>query len=280
MKVFLSWSGELSKQYAEALNEWLPLVIQSVQPYFSANDIEKGARWSSEISAELESSAVGIICLTRDNINAPWIMFEAGALSKALTTSKVTPLLFDKLSPTDIQGPLSQFQSATFSQNDITKLIHSLNNSLETSKLDGGLLDESINTWWPRLYKTISAISIDKLPDDEFSQRDERSILKEALQLVRAMYYEDGRYEPVNPLMLRPIEDLKLSKSIADILKGEAIYYIGDLAQRTNVELILVPEMNKDAIAEIKETLASKGLSLGMALQNWPPKYIPQNDEE
>ena len=81
MKVFISWSGETSKGLAEALREWLPAVIQAVNPYFSPDDVSKGSRWSSEISKELEDSAIGIICLTKENLEAPWIMFEAGALS-------------------------------------------------------------------------------------------------------------------------------------------------------------------------------------------------------
>ena len=79
-KVFLSWSGDLSRKLADALRSWLPSALQSVKPYFTPEDIEKGAKWGSEISKELESSNIGIVCLTRDNTEKPWILFEAGAL--------------------------------------------------------------------------------------------------------------------------------------------------------------------------------------------------------
>ena len=81
MKIFLSWSGPQSRAIAEALNDWLRRVIQAVKPFYSP-DIEKGAKWSNEIDAALEGTSFGIICLTPDNLNSPWIHFEAGALSK------------------------------------------------------------------------------------------------------------------------------------------------------------------------------------------------------
>ena len=89
MKVFISWSGDLSRELGEALREWLPSVIQSVKPFFTPNDIEKGARWGKDIANELESSSVGIFCITKENLSKPWLMFEAGALSKNLDASKV-----------------------------------------------------------------------------------------------------------------------------------------------------------------------------------------------
>jgi hypothetical protein len=101
MKVFISWSGEKSKKLAEILKKWLPGVIQAIRPFFTPDDIEKGARWNTEISKELEESSVGIICLTRANLQAPWLMFEAGALAKRIDRSRVVPMLFG-VKPTDL----------------------------------------------------------------------------------------------------------------------------------------------------------------------------------
>ena len=92
MKVFLCWSGERSRQVAQALNDWLPTVIQAVEPWMSG-DIGKGVRWGPEVSAELEESRVGIICLASDNLGNPWILFEAGAVSKTKDASVCTFLL-------------------------------------------------------------------------------------------------------------------------------------------------------------------------------------------
>lgn len=80
-KVFISWSGDLSNKLADAVRQWLPGVLQFVKPYFTPSDIEKGAKWASNIAGELESSDIGIICLTKENLDKPWILFESGALS-------------------------------------------------------------------------------------------------------------------------------------------------------------------------------------------------------
>jgi hypothetical protein len=71
MKVFISWSGQRSAAVADALRYWLPKVIQALEPWMSADDIEKGTRWRSGLASELEQSSVGIICLTRENLNCP-----------------------------------------------------------------------------------------------------------------------------------------------------------------------------------------------------------------
>jgi hypothetical protein len=84
------------KKLAEILNAWLPQVIQAVRPFFTPDDIQKGARWGSEISKELEQTRVGIICLTRANLQAPWLMFEAGALAKSMKESRVVRLFRTK----------------------------------------------------------------------------------------------------------------------------------------------------------------------------------------
>src|SRR5215204_3813025 len=130
MKVFLSFSGELSQAIAEALRAWLPKVIQAVEPWMSAVDIERGARWSTDIGVELESTRFGILCLTPQNLDAPWIHFEAGALSKTLKTALVCPYLF-KLAPSDLRGPLVQFNAARAEKEDTRKLVLTINTAQE-----------------------------------------------------------------------------------------------------------------------------------------------------
>src|SRR5205809_828915 len=92
-KVFLSWSGETSHSVAMALYEWLPAIIQNVKPFMSSEDLRKGGRWSKDLAVELEQTNFGIICLTPENLEAPWIMFESGALSKFVIESNVSPFL-------------------------------------------------------------------------------------------------------------------------------------------------------------------------------------------
>ncbi|MDI1300548.1 MAG: DNA-directed RNA polymerase subunit alpha [bacterium] len=84
--------------------------------------------------------------------------------------------------------------------------------------------------------------------------------------------------EEVDPLLLRPVDDLELTVRSANCLKAENIYYIGDLVQRTEVELLKTPNLGKKSLTEIKDVLASRGLSLGMRLENWPPASLRNDD--
>ena len=84
--------------------------------------------------------------------------------------------------------------------------------------------------------------------------------------------------DEVDPILLRPVDDLELTVRSANCLKAENIYYIGDLVQRTEVELLKTPNLGKKSLTEIKDVLASRGLSLGMRLDNWPPASL-KNDE-
>jgi DNA-directed RNA polymerase subunit alpha len=81
-----------------------------------------------------------------------------------------------------------------------------------------------------------------------------------------------------DPILLRPVDDLELTVRSANCLKAEAIQYIGDLVQRAEVELLKTPNLGKKSLTEIKDVLASRGLSLGMRLENWPPESIADND--
>ena len=80
-----------------------------------------------------------------------------------------------------------------------------------------------------------------------------------------------------DPILLRPVDDLELTVRSANCLKAETIHYIGDLVQRTEVELLKTPNLGKKSLTEIKDVLASRGLSLGMRLENWPPASIAED---
>lgn len=183
-KVFISWSGPLSQKLGEALRNWLPSALQFVKPYFSPEDIEKGAKWGAEMAKELETSDIGVICLTRDNTEKPWILFEAGALSKSLERSRVCTLLFD-VDPSDVKGPLTSFQATRFMREDFKRLFAAINSAAGDSRLETPVLDKVFEMWWPKLEEEITAIlkSSDTVTKKE--RRSERDILEELLELTR-----------------------------------------------------------------------------------------------
>jgi len=89
----------------------------------------------------------------------------------------------------------------------------------------------------------------------------------------------EERRDEVDPILLRPVDDLELTVRSANCLKAENIYYIGDLVQRTEVELLKTPNLGKKSLTEIKDVLASRGLSLGLRLDNWPPASLKNDDK-
>ena len=185
MKVFISWSGDRSRSIAEIFKQWLPGVLQAVRPYYTPDDVAKGSRWSTEIAKNLEESRVAIICLTPENLHAPWIMFEAGALAKNLDRSRVTPVLFG-LEPTDLTGPLVQFQAAKFSKPDIGRLIKTINTELADAKLADDVLDSVFNMWWPKLETDVNTVLETSDEEVPLAHRPEHDILEEILSLTRS----------------------------------------------------------------------------------------------
>ena len=88
----------------------------------------------------------------------------------------------------------------------------------------------------------------------------------------------EERRDEIDPILIRPVDDLELTVRSANCLKAENIYCIGDLIQRTEVELLKTPNLGKKSLTEIKDVLASRGLSLGMRLENWPPVNLSGED--
>ena len=184
MKLFLSWPGDRSKMVAESLRDWLPDFIQAVEPWLSVADIDKGARWEQDILEELDSSRVSILCLTRDNLNEPWILFEAGALSKTKDSHTCTFLL--DLAPGDLVYPLLQFQATTCEKDDVRKLVHSINKRLAEAggkPLDDARLDKLFEKHWGELEAKLDEA---RNTDAQAPRpaRDERELLEEILSTV------------------------------------------------------------------------------------------------
>ena len=157
MKVFLSWSGEVSHKVAIVFRDWLPSVIQAIEPYVSSEDIDKGARWSTDIAEELENSTFGILCVTKENIQTPWLNFEAGALSKSMDKSYVSPFLFD-IKRSEVNGPILQFQSTIFDKEDIKKLIITLNKACGEGLLTDERISKTFEVWYPSLENQLNDI--------------------------------------------------------------------------------------------------------------------------
>jgi len=164
MKLFISWSGDLSHRAALQLREWLPLVLPFLKPWVSSEDIPKGSRWALKLASELEDTVAGIICIVPANLGKPWLNFEAGALSKTVAQTQVHPFLLG-LTPSELRGPLSQFQATSFDKEEVRKLVTTLNAAAGGAKLDLERLNSNFETSWPDLERQLTPIVADEAAD-------------------------------------------------------------------------------------------------------------------
>ncbi|MBU1052762.1 MAG: toll/interleukin-1 receptor domain-containing protein [Proteobacteria bacterium] len=224
MKIFISWSGTQSKRIALALRDWIPYVLQEVEPWMSTKDIDAGSRWGREIEKELENTDFAIICLTKENQNAPWILFEAGAVAKSMNESYVCPFLID-MAPADInQGPLSQFQSKKATVDDTRDLISAINNCLKEKALSEERLQKTFDAFWPQLKAILEQEPSQEIVEDQVRSVD--SMSQEILEIVRSMAHESQEKYRI----------LKLSGDIAFLRNMIPTYFSGVQKEIENIK--------------------------------------------
>lgn len=261
MKVFISWSGAKSQEVAKVLKQWIPCVIQSVEPYFSSADINKGARWSTDIAKELQNASFGILCVTKENLSSSWLNFEAGALSKSIEQSKVCPFLVD-LKPSDIQdSPILQFQMASATKDDVFKLFKSINTNLEDSKLNEDVLSTTFDTFWPKIeeaLKMISSVAENSLSVKKGS-KDTQAPIEEILELVRYQHK-----------LLKSPEELLPPQYLFEILRKSNRMIpkniMMDFDEQLHIINMLVSDI-LDGIQEVRSSILLSSTSISKGLQ-------------
>jgi hypothetical protein len=254
MKVFISWSGERSMAVAVALKMWLPYIFQDVEPWMSDHDISAGSRWANDLNAELESSNFGILCLTPENIRAPWMLFEAGSLAKTVQVARVVPYRLG-LTATDVEPPLSQFQGVNADEDGTFRLLISINDARGVV-MPIDMLQRIFEKWWPELKDNLE--NIPSTSNIFSQQRSDRALLEETLQLVRRIQAR-----------IFPIEYELAAMSTEDLLK-----YLG---QETEKQADLSSTGDGD-ISKGKKTLAE--LELQRRLPNIFKRESAQTVEE
>ncbi|MFC9467162.1 toll/interleukin-1 receptor domain-containing protein [Streptomyces coelicoflavus] len=194
MRIFISWSGEMAKQCAEALRDWLPYMNQAIDPFVSSQDISKGERGLSKIADQLQECSFGIVCVTRENQSAPWINFESGALSRELGDSALIPFLLDMQVKDLDSGPITQFQAVDGSnKEDVWAMVRAVNGKCETTvELDR--LRTTFDRFWQDIESQLNAIR-EAHPNTNAPQRDMSEILDELVKLVRDQHTRIGALE-------------------------------------------------------------------------------------
>ena len=228
VRVFISWAGELGERLGQAIANWIRDTLQFVEPIFTPGHIEKGTKWLSEISTQLENCDCGIICLTKGNLDSPWILFEAGALSKK-PSSRVCTLLFD-VAKAEVTFPLAMFQATQFGKEDFRKLIVAINKAGGEFSLEESGFARTFDKWWPDLEKRVNGI----LGEDRNSNivvihhetdhlsgigtvRSERALLEEMLELTRSYIRQQETVEAIMKTYMAVIRD-SLERSVQENL--------------------------------------------------------------
>src|ERR1700738_537488 len=161
MGVFICWSGTNSRSHrlAEILRDRIPDILQTAEPFVSDVDVGAGAPWMNQLTKALEEKRFGILCITPENQENPWIHFEAGALWKADEERRVCPLLYD-IRDTEITGPLSQLQGKQFSESGFLELMKEVNKYGCSTTIDESLLEKGFRRVWPEIKDEVSSIKI------------------------------------------------------------------------------------------------------------------------
>jgi hypothetical protein len=263
MKVFMSWSGARSKAAAELLHYWIKCVVQASQPWISTRGIDRGSLWFTEINNELKDTTFGIICLTQENKNAPWILFEAGALAKGLANSRVCTFLVD-LETTDIRDPLAQFNHTLPDKAGLWNLVLTLNSSLDTNRLEPNILEGVFETYWPQFAQKFNKIK-EEIPETTvIAPREDKDVLAEILENTRNLSQRirvlESQNAPIPSNMVRHVQWWKnpdkintLSKSDHMTLAEVAAKQLGDGLDPEDVRSILLKHggISSDELDEI-----------------------------
>lgn len=187
MNVFISWSKNLSKDCAEILRDWIKCTLQASEPWVSSKDIDKGSLWFNEINDQLKDTKVGIVCLTKENKENPWILFESGALAKGLSANRVCTFLID-LTPADLANPMAQFNHTTPDKEGMKSLLITINKELGDKALDDRILDQVFETYWPLFDKQFKeALTNAPVSDIDEPTRSSDDILTEILYTTRTL---------------------------------------------------------------------------------------------
>jgi hypothetical protein len=211
MRIFLSWSGDRSKTAALALKSLLESTFPDAVDVFISDHIEAGETWTRRLQSELEQSQFGILCLTQDNFQAPWLLFEAGAIAKRFGSIdslagepvRVVPYLIDNLPSTADRSPLAQFQRVQADREGTLRLVKSINTLREKPQAEHRL-EKFFGGWWRDLEQTLKGL--DAPVANPISRQSDRELLETILQRIEMLV--QARQGSTGPRLNLPNEEL------------------------------------------------------------------------
>lgn len=188
MQIFLSWSGAESRRAADALRTWLTGLFTDVGVWMSEHDIEAGSPWATALHDQLRRADFGVLCMTADNLQSPWIIYEAGALAVTAKPGCVVPYLLG-IAANTLPAPLGKFQSAIADREGTWKVVRSIATQLAEKPVEG--LRGAFEAQWPTLAEqlglaiqttVIDGIFVIRLTDDQIENAAEMQALIERIK--------------------------------------------------------------------------------------------------
>lgn len=155
--VFISWAGEPSRQIGTALQQLIALTVQNAKPWMSHEDILAGSDWSDEVRGHLKVATFGVLCLTPDNIDRPWVLYEAGAIGEKVGGSRVCPMIYG-MSVDALRYPLKRFQAKPLTQPGVWDLVRAIHQSTDPPLLTEAQLRVSFDAHWPAFELAIRGV--------------------------------------------------------------------------------------------------------------------------
>jgi len=228
MKVFIMWSGRRSRSVASSLHTLLKTVIQRPRYFISTENIERGALWGSIIAGELETTHVGIACLTTENLESTWIHYEAGAISKVTADAIVVPYLIG-VDSSELTGPLTRFQATSADRPGTFALLQSINATLPSGdRTDPEALRVAFDALWPA-YESVLKENVALPAVADRPARPQQDILREILDTVREFRIVMHRLGGPTPRLQFHRETREPASSTA--LVGRHILWVDDNPQ-------------------------------------------------
>jgi hypothetical protein len=277
MKVFISWSGPRSQAVAQTLRTWLKDVMQAVDPWISSENIRKGTRWSIELARELETTHIGVICLTPENLTAPWLLFEAGALSKVHTEQNAHVCTYLIGMPyAAVTGPFTEFQHTSATQEDTYRMVQSINAAMEEGpgRLTEDHLKRTFERCWSELQQCLETLPEPQEPIPPPRKTDD--MLQEVLEIVRSLVKPAPRSTLPIDLLQQIIARLRSTPNLRSLTSQEGEQMAQKLTE-FGLHLRQIQQETAQSTLELDQTgslLSELGQWLSGARGNEPEKVI------
>jgi hypothetical protein len=256
LKLFISWSGEQSKNVASALRWWLPKLFDTVEPWMSDTDIGAGQRNMVAIERQLEDTDFGVLVVTRSNEHSPWLNYEAGAISKAIGSEReqlVTPILVDIDNPSQLTGPLKQFQAKRLDLNGVKDLVKAI---AAAAGVDAANAVERAEVMYSQLERRIAQghAGVSTAPSGS-PRRDTDDMLDEVLNLVRALKVDSDFRALAEPSGRREtIARRVISAAVTDL----NVEMVGMDVQDEHAMVFVSPTTHHEVIRDLEDRLSEQ----------------------